>query len=666
MANDQQKQGPPRRGSRLWNTVASTLRDYLVNVRWKGEEDGVTAVKSLIRRGPLYWPGLAVLAFAVLAAAYLSLQGRRFPAVSTVFVDEAVQIPGPTLYLSLLVAALGWAYLLTGAIAASLGVYVLAASYATYFGLSLSQGLRFRSAWLILIPLWLLALGAWGAASHRTRWRFPLLLVLSLVAAQYTCAGLGVHMGLLPAWGLPLVAGIYFVLAISHRVAGQRPVRPALAFAVSLILFASLYSASLWSAPAGQFSPYVVFVFQYLLYFLEIFWFWLGAGLVDTARTLAGWTLSRIEAVVPRSILAGALAGLSAGWSIVFAALTYAYELEGMPAAATTGWQGAVLQAYVRLKPSLALVQSSRYHGLVNLAILVYLAVLSARKKYTHDKLLRLVGISLLAFFLLYGYFGAFYSLSGATDVLSGPQPMLLFVGLMFWEIIKAASDQATGARDRAGLLLGCLLIVASISLFELAADPGYFALLVTGTTFLGAVYLGPPYLLYTLLYEERRDASVPARDLGLVFLLGMASAIPSLVIGRVSFAPALWLLITLTTVWHRARWSRVWDGLACVLATGLGFAVYYTYPLFVPIPVNATFLNRLAQLELSYTAPRFLPWEAGWWQTVAGVLGAASVLGYSVARAKQSQGRRQTAHLLLGVLLSVALLAVLEYARVL
>jgi hypothetical protein len=663
MADDRQNSKPSRRWSRLWDMVVSTLRDYVVNLRWKGEEEGITAVKGLIGRGPLYWPGLAVLAFAVLAAAYLSLQGQRFPAVSTVFVDETVQIPRPTLYLSLLVAALGWAYLSVGAMATSLGMYVLAASYVIYLGLSLGQGLESRILWLILIPLWLLALGAWGANSRRTRWRLPFLLLLSLIAAQYSYVALRLQTRLPPPWGLPLIAAIYFLLAANRWTARQRPIRPWLAFAVILVLFGSLYAASLWSAPAGQFSPYVVFVFRYLLYFLEIFWFWMGAGLIDTARTLAGWTLARIEAVVPRSVLARALAALSVGWSLVFLVLTYAYEVEGTPAAATPGWQGAVLRAYLGLKPSLALVGASRYHGLVNLAISIYLAVLLAKKRYSHEKLLQLVGVSLLAFFILYGYFGAFYSLSGAMDALSDLQPLLLFVALMFWEIIKAAADLATGSGNRAGLLVGCLLVVASISLFELASNPGYFALLLAGTTFLGAVYLGLPYLLYTFLYEQRRYAPVPARQLRLVFLLGMISAIPSLMTGWIFFAPGLWLLITLATVWRWGRWKQVWDGLTYLLATGLGFAVYYTYPLFVPIPAFATFLNQLAQIELSYTARRFLPWDPGWWKTVVGVLGAAAILGYVAARAQQSQGRRRTALLLLGVVLSIALLAVWEYA---
>ena len=38
MANNRQNSKLSRRWSRLWDTVASTLRDYVVNVRWKGEE----------------------------------------------------------------------------------------------------------------------------------------------------------------------------------------------------------------------------------------------------------------------------------------------------------------------------------------------------------------------------------------------------------------------------------------------------------------------------------------------------------------------------------------------------------------------------------------------------------------------------------------------------
>jgi hypothetical protein len=663
MANDRPKMKPSHSWSRLWNMVVSTLRDYVVSVRWGGEEEGVAAVQNLFRKGPLYWPGLVVLSFAVIAAAYLSLRGQRFAAVTTVYVDQTVRVPLPTLILSLFVAALAWAYLLVGAIAAGLGIYVLTASYVTYFGLYLGQGPGSRALWLILVPLWVLALGAWGARTHRTRWRQFFVFLLCLLAAQYSYIGLRLQTLLPPPWGLLLLAAIYFVLVANRWVARRRPISPSVAFVVSLVFFASLYAATFRSAPADQFSPWVVFVFAYLLYFLQIFWFWVGAQLIDTARTLAGWTLARIEAMVPPRVLAPTLAALSLGWNIVVTVLAYGYHLEGNPAVASAGWRGALLRAYLRLKPSLALLSANQYHSVLNAGMFAYVRVLAAKRKYAPQRLLQLIGISLLAFFILYGYFGAFYSLSGATDVLSGLQPLILFIALMLWETIKAASELAAGSGNRAGLLLGCLLVVASISLFELATDAGYFAMLVAGTPFLGAIYLGLPYLFYTLLYEQRRYTPVPAQHLSVVFLLGMVSAIPSLICGRLFFAPGLWLLIILATVWRWGRWTQLWDGLICLLATGLGFAVYYVYPLPVPIPTFASWLHQLAQLQLSYTAQQSLPWDPRCWKTVPGVLGAAAILGYVVSRAQQTRGRGRAALLALGVLLSVAFLAVWEYA---
>ena len=663
MANDRQNSKPSSRWSRLWDLVVSTLRDYVVNLRWKGEEEGVTAVQGLIRRGPLYWPGLAVLALAVLAAAYLSLQGPHFPALSTAYVGQTVQVPRPTLYLSLLVAALAWAYLLVGAHATGPGVYVLVASYVAYFGLYLGQGLASRAIWLVLIPLWLLLLGAWGAASRRTRWRPLFLLLFSALAGQYSYLALGLQTRIPSPWGVLLMAAVYFVLAGNHWVAIRRPIRPTLAFAVSLVLFASLYAAALWSAPAGQFSPAIVFVFAYLLYFLEIFWFWAGAQLVDSARKLSTWTLGRIEATVPRRVLAPVLWALSAGWSILLLILTYAYKLEGTPLAASPGWRGAALQAYLSMKPSLAVVEANRCHALVNLAIFIYLGVLVRKKEYSDQKMMRLAGISLLGFFLPYVYFSAFYSLSGATAILSGLQPLLLFVALMLWEVVKAAAGLAAGRGNRGGLLLGCLLLVASISLFELAADASYFALLVAGTPFLGAIYLGLPYWLYTFVVEQRRSTPVPAQQLYLVFLLGMASAIPALITGWIFLAPGLWLLIALATAWRWGRWASPWDGLTYLLATGLGFGVYHVYPLVVPIPTFAGWLQKLVQLQLSCTARQLLPWEPHSWQTLLGALGAAALLGYFVVRARQSVGHRRAVLLVLGAVLSTALLAVWEYA---
>jgi hypothetical protein len=668
VANDQPKSKPSHALSRLRAMVVSTLRDYVVGVRWKGEEEGISAVRGLIGRGPLYWPGLAMLSFAVLAAAYLSLQGQRFAAVITVYVQETVQVPLPTLYLSLFVAAFGWAYLLVGATAAGLGIYCLVAAYVTYCGLALGSGAESLAgrAIAVLIPIWLLVLGGWGASTHRTRWRPVLLRLLSLLAAVPSYAGLGLQALLPLPWGLLLVAGTYFALVANHWVARRRPVRPALAFVVSLILFGSLYAASLRSAPTDQFMPYVVFVFQYLLYFLEIFWFWMGAQLIDTARTLAEWTVARIETTVSRRVLAPALGALSLGWNIVLTILTHAYELEGTAAAASPGWQGEMLRAYVRLKPSLALISANQYSSIVNTAIFAYVGVLVAKKKYSDEKLLQLVGVSLLAFFIAYGYFGAYYSLSGATDALSGLQPLILFIALMLWEMTKAASDLAGGSGHRAGLLLGCLLVVASVSLFELTAHSTHFALTLTVTPFFGAAYLGFPYFLYIVLYQQRRYAPVPAQQVRTAFVLGMVSAIPSLATGRVFLAPCFWLLITLVTVWRQGRWAHLWDSLTYALALGLGFAVYYTYPLFVPIPILARFLNQLALLELSYTAESIPPWDPRWWQVFVAILGAAAILGCLLWQARQSRGRRQVALLILGTLSSVSLLALYEYVFVL
>lgn len=657
MGNDQRRTTLVRHLSTLWRTTVAILRDYVVGVRWKGEADGFRALRGLIRRGPLYWPGLVMLVCAVIAAPYLSRQAGRFATASTSFVEETVQTPLPALYLSLLVIALGWAYLLLGAHATGLATYFVASAYVTYYGLSLGSGLT-SPFWFVLVPVWLLAVGAWGAAIHGTRWRGLWIVGLSLLAALHTYIGLGLHRLLSLPWGLLLPAAAYFGLLGNRWVAGRRPIRPSLVFIVTLALFLSLYSATLHSAPAGQFSPYVVFVFRYVLPFLEIFWFWMGAQLIETARTLAGWTLARLEALMPRTALSRTVAVLWLGWTIALAVLTYAYRVEGTAATARDGWQGAVLSIYLSLKPSLALVEASWYHVLVNLALAIYMFVLQTKKRLSTEKLLQVVGVSLLAFFIAYGYFSAFYSLHGATDVLSGPQPLLIFVALMLWETTKASSDLAAGSGHRAGLLLGCLLIVASISLFELTTDAEYFAMLLAVTPFVGAVCLGLPYLLYTVLYEQRRFTPVPAEQLRLVFLLGMASAIPCLWSGRLFFAPALWLVIVLGTVWRRGRWESALDGLTYLLAIGLGFSVYYVYPLAVPIPPFTRFLSQLAQAQLVYTIHKTLPWDPQWWSAMAGPLVAAALLGYVLWRARPASTRKQAGLLIGAALLSCLFLA--------
>lgn len=204
-------------------------------------------------------------------------------------------------------------------------------------------------------------------------------------------------------------------------------------------------------------------------------------------------------------------------------------------------------------------------------------------------------------------------------------------------------------------------MLFSGICLLELTAGYPYFEKELVLNPYLGAVYLGVPYVLYHHVYRRLGDAPLATRDLLLLFGLGLLSAVPCLATGRLTFAPALWGLAIFATVWRQKPWQGPRDGVVYGLAAALGFVTYYTHPTFIPIPAFIPLLGRFLALQQTYGSRIIWPSEGRWWLLLVASGAAASVLGWAWSWARQSTGQRRMGLLMLGPTLGMALLAACE-----
>ena len=293
-------------------------------------------------------------------------------------------------------------------------------------------------------------------------------------------------------------------------------------------------------------------------------------------------------------------------------------------------------------------------------AILIVAVILLAFKKLPQERLMTLLGLSLLAVFALWGGLGLFFAFApGADDGSSGFWPLLLYVGGMFWQILMNSSDLVSGGQGRRTLFMGFLLCLAGISLLELPAQYGYLEKELSLNAYNGILYLGFPYLAYNELYRQQRYTPVSKTHLLLLFALGMLIGIPALAGVPLAWVPLFWAIALFATVWHAGRWDDRLDGPVYGVALGLGFAVYYTHPVLIPVPAFAAFAARLTDVQLSYVGAPIWPWELRWWAILAGSGVAAGVLGLFLGVARSRTRWLRAAYGLLGLVLSAGLLAV-------
>lgn len=661
---------------RICAQVAQTLgalidsgRDYVRIVLGGSEGAGLNTLRTLALGGPRYWIGLTVMICALLATAYLSLGSARLPMAAVEIWDgEIIAAPTPALWMALLIVAFGWAYLLAGAARAGLWAYTIAVAYVTYYGLT--PGLALSGTWwFAAVTLWLLAWGAWIAARQTGVWRWGWLLLLSLLTGLLSFKATGSR-AVWPWPGGQAALGALLFAIVANPWARRLWRHPWLArygdtlgAAATLTLFLSLYGLSYLRTAPNEFLSLTFVSLHDLLGLLGLFWFWLGLDLFTSASDLAEWITLSAKRLVPARL---------ARWIILalwLAGIAYAYLASHTPplwllsvlAATPPSWR--LLQLYGNWRPAYIVGDTMQYYLVVLVAVtLVALGLLVARK-LTYERLMGLFSFTLVALFVLWGGMELFYAFNEESgNATLGLGPLLLYLGGMFWQVLKNSDDLVAGGEVRVALFTGFLLCLAGISLIELAAHYRYFEMELSLNTFSGAMYLGLPYLLYTYLYARRRYTPVASGHLLILFAVGMVSALPVLLGAPLWIAPLLWLAALSITAWRWGRWDDPLDGPVYAIALALGLVIYRTRPPTLPIPLYLPWVSRFYELQSGFAQEVIWPWEGRWWVMIGGALLAGAALGYGCARARRGgQWPKRLGWLLLGLALASGLMLVVD-----
>jgi len=650
--------------ARLWRALFVAAKDYLLIVRGGSEGKGLETLRAIVSGGPLHWLGLAILCANVLATAYLGLQGHRFPAFTAeLWEGESVAAPSPALYISLLVIALGWSYLLAGVASFGLLPYVLAAAYTAYYGLYAAFTLG-GTPWFAVLPIWLVILGGWVNVSERKRWRSLLLLIPCWIAALITYSSLGLKAIFPATWGRLILTVIYFALVANPWIRKKaHPLNPYIAFLVSFSLFGGLYLFSLQRSSGNEVFGNAFLGFHALLGLVGLFWYWVGLDLFSSAQDLVQWLMTTIKKLLPLDILGVTIFPLWIFWCIAAYLLVHGLPLGLVQVLARWPWGVILMRVLNSLYPPMALASALDYDFYLTAAIALLAAILWALRKLSGERLVLLFSASLFGLLVLWSFFGLFFaSATEDTSQALGFWPLLLFVAGVFWQALKVSPALVSGERSRSFLFLGFVLLLGGISTLELSAHYPRFEQMLSVNSFGGVVYLGIPYLLYSSFYQQRRYTPVSPKCLLLLFALGMLSAIPSLLWGKVFFAPLIWLAAILAVAWVREPWDDLWDGVVYALALALGFTIFYTYPILIPLPYFVPFLSYFMAAQDRYAAQVIWPWQAQWWQIFAGASLAAIVLGYLLARAHLARGRARVLLIICSLILSLGFLAAWEF----
>jgi hypothetical protein len=135
-----------------------------------------------------------------------------------------------------------------------------------------------------------------------------------------------------------------------------------------------------------------------------------------------------------------------------------------------------------------------------------------------------------------------------------------------------------------------------------------------------------------------------------------MLTAAACLALGQPLLAPVLWPLWVLAIAWREQGWRAWWTGVVYTGATALGFVVFYTHPVILPLP-PLPFLARLVQGQENYARQVIWPWEARWWGLLLAAMGAAVLMGSLLSRARTTRGRGRVFYLVAAPALALSFL---------
>ncbi len=611
------------------------LKSYWVKVYWEEISEGGLQLRKLTSDLKfLGWLGVIIVLLNLLLTTYLYFYSGGLPSLH--IIDEVngttFSVPSTSFYFALLGYALGWAFLLAGALYSNAWAFLVAGvAFVYYVG---PLGFALTNKWLFALPALLVIILA-TLRTHKWRRSVPLFLlcfgfafiilyttpVKTMIPRDYRWVGI-----------LPLGLIVYYLIT-SPWLARERKHQPLFVFSVSagVILLFFLLCLSL-SADQEAARSGVFLSFKEIMYLVSVFWFILGVELVEMSLRVTDWAVDLGRMLFSERIVRTSIAVV---WMLELALTPFVLRAADMKV------------SFLSFTLSPDLLVSLEIHFYLLLGILALVFILVWKRKLNTERLLYIFSFYLLSFLLIQGYYSNLLSFAEVEEL--GLWTLFIYLAGMTWQTFLGGAGFVEGDGkwfphiSRLLLFLGVILLMTAVSHLKLVAGDPQFIQLTQLEPFLGIIYLGLPYALYLFLYRQGYYTPVPQRQLLTLFVLGAVVAIPALMVEHspfltgISVIGALILAIVVSeslkflavylTVYKTPGFTEVMDGLACVGAAGLGFATFYNHPLLIPfLPGSWQSVYFLAPVRENYEV--FLIFFTH--------LASAAVLGYFVGLARQ------------------------------
>lgn len=554
--------GPPASHAR-WAKLRRLLVEYL-RLRYRLYSLFTVPFGDARKRpshvGRLLWPGLIMAVLVVLATpAAVFLLGE--PAARFLDVNNQPRtIPIAALLLAGGAFALGWAYLLNGAGEGPGAIWVSGGLLYTF--LVVTVGLfTIGESYLHVIPLALpVVIG--GLTQHGNRWGKALLAVLlASILVRLIPEQASVRWYVL--W-LPVAAVLLGVQAILWRRPPPPPlVRLGLTTAVLGLYFAAVASDLV---RLGRVAENLNLVLTQTIGFLGLIWFLTGPYYVPAALGIAGDGARLLNLILP---------GRTPIWAQVIGWMLVGGWLTRFPHGIWATRAG--LAAAIFAGTAVAVAVRARIRGV------------------TREWITGAFIIAIAALIIIQGM-----TTPGIRNVITrnaGALSLLGFTYALIWAVVIRLPriPLRTESFPEATLLLlylGAILLVASATLFGLAADLPSFQQMIALSQYDGTVALGIPVLLLTVASRWSRATAELRRRVMIAFAIGVAMSMPAFLARAASPRPepvnplpvtvALVLSVALVAFWPSIR-SALGGGAAGV-ALSYGVAVGLSQRIFVDV----------------------------------------------------------------------------------
>jgi hypothetical protein len=581
----------------LWDSVeslgkiAGSVRELFAPVR---------ALPGAAR--PLGWVAIASV---LILSAVLPLLSAYHVGLGTITFEDInsrpASIPAVAVYLSLLGLVIGWAVALVGASLMN-PVLVLVAGLVYVFSF-VSIGLSGGRSWWLVLPQWVLPLlVATSPTPPYRRWlRFAVLWTLSALAAFHTLRMTPLQsVGLTRSWMIAPLAG----LAISACLARvQRRVAPAILFITAALVNCVFVVVAFRAGSIAVAGGLYLSLYQ-LMGILTLFWFLLGSNYIDACIGLAAATITKASHFFGDRLQRGLLVGVCLTELFIVTELWI--------------WNPQIMQRPAMNKQSME-VFSTPGHEWVVFTILLIVAILAGSGKYTARAARVLGAVWAFSLFLTWAFFVQAIPFQGSESstalqtvresVEHGSQILavaLVSIGLVWAGLRNVARLHHRGNRRSTStgsilFLLGLLALFASVSAFVFESRT-VDALVADAYMYAGLAALWIPMAGWAAVTATHRIGARASGGIFASFALGALLSglvhLERIALGDPGSTSWYWnmanagagvflIAVSAVIIVNRSRPEHAVEASVMGVACALGFAVFYTQRIVLPIAVQ-------------------------------------------------------------------------------